>query len=317
MDVKDTKILQELDKEPRITTSKLAKRVRISQQVADYRLKRLKEQGIITKFGTIINMYRLGLQQYRIFFRFNEIGDQRKREIFSYLKKNAHVYWAARIGGRYDLVIVVGVVDYPTFDVFLDELYTSFPKCFRSYQSVYVLTHELYRHKYLNPKQKVFDTLSYGTGVQVAELDVLDWKILHSIKDDCRIPALVLAQQFGTSYKTIQNRIEKFKKNGVIVGNRIFVHTEDKKPFIVLLTYSEYSKSREKKFLSEVRAHPKVTQALHCFGKWRVFLHVRVKDLEELQSFIISLREKHTIIREHEAVPVFEDIHINLLPAEK
>ena len=37
MDKKDRKILIELDKDPQITTSKLAKRVRISQQVADYR----------------------------------------------------------------------------------------------------------------------------------------------------------------------------------------------------------------------------------------------------------------------------------------
>jgi len=313
MDAKDLKILTELDKNPRIATSKLAKKVRISQQVADYRLKKLVENKIIVKFGTIINLYRLNIQQYRIFFRFKEIGDQRKKEIFQYLKQHSQVYWAARIGGRYDLVIVIGVEDYPIFDSFLDALYNTFPQCFKDYRAGYVLTHELYKHKKWF-KHGPEEFISYGTGVDVETIDDLDWNILQEIKDNCRVPALVLAQKFKTTYKTIQNRIRRLTEKGVILGSRLFVTDSTTERFIILLTYNEYSRSKEKKLIAELRQDERVTQTLHMFGRWRLFLHVRIENLEKLQSFIIHLREKYPFVKEHEVIPIFEDILIDLLP---
>jgi DNA-binding Lrp family transcriptional regulator len=67
MDKIDWKILAELDKNLRIYTSKLARKCRVSQQVADYRIRRLLENGLITKFGTIVNLKALGQEHYRVF----------------------------------------------------------------------------------------------------------------------------------------------------------------------------------------------------------------------------------------------------------
>lgn len=316
MDKKDQKILIELDKDPRITTSKLAKKVRISQQVADYRLKKLTEQGYVAKFGTIIDLYRLNIQQYRIFLRFKGIGADKKKKIFTFLKKHPQVYWAARIGGRFDLLIVIGVANYPSFEEWMDELYKAFPQCFHDYRANYVLTHEMYKHKYWS-QHTPSDFISYGTGVDIEKIDELDWKILKQIKDNCRIPALQLAQKFKTTYKTIQNRIKKLREQKVILGERLFIKDETSPRFIVLLSYSEFSKTKEKKLFAEFREHPEITQSLHMFGTWPVFLHVRAKSSEDLQNLIIQLRERHPLIQNHEAIPVFEDILINLLPIEK
>jgi len=313
MDAKDKKILIELDKDPRMATSKLAKKVRISQQVADYRIKRLREEGIISKFGTIIDLYRLNIQQYRVFLRFKGIGDEKKKEIFKYLKQHNNVYWAARIGGRFDLLIVAGVQDYPHFEEFIDQLYKAFPQCFSDYRANYVLKHELYQHKYW-AKHAPANFFSYGTGVEVAKLDELDWRILQVLKDDCRTPALQLGQKFKTTYKTIQNRIKKLRDQQVIIGERLFISDKNTERFIVLLSYNEFSANRKKKLFAEFQQRPEITQALHMFGTWPVFLHVRTKNIEELQSLLIQLRERHSIIEEHEAIPIFEDIQINLLP---
>jgi len=313
MDKKDQKILIELDKDPRLSTSKLAKRLRISQQVADYRIKKLQERGIINKFGTIIDLYRLDIQQYRIFLRFKGIGQEKKKDIFKYLKNNKQVYWAARIGGRFDLLIVIGVPDFPAFDQFLDEMYKVFPQCFHDYRANYVLTHEIYKHKSWS-KALTHDYISYGTGVSVEELDDLDWRILGEIKDNCRIAALQLAQKFNTTYKTIQNRIKRLRDKKVIIGERIFTSDKETKRFIVLLSYSEFSKAKERKLFAEFRQHPEITQAMHMFGGWPIFLHVRTENIEKLQSLLIQLRERHPLIQNHEALPVFEDILINLLP---
>lgn len=316
MDKIDHKLLVELDKDPTAPTSRVAKKLRISQQVADYRIKRLMDNGTIQKFGTVIDLYRLGLQQYRVLLQFHEVGDIKRSEIFMHLKKHPQVYWAARVGGRYDMLLVIEVLDYPAFDSFMDSLYQAFPKCFRDYTANYVLTHELYRHKHWDDKN-LSTILRYGTGVDVEDLDDLDWNILLTIKGDCRVPALQMAQRFDTTYKTVQNRIKRLQKKGVILGQRLFITDESTQRFCVLFSYAHYSKQEEKKLFGAFAQHPKISQALHMFGFWPVFLHVRCKDLDELQSVILSLREKHPLIADHEIIPLFEDIQINLLPVKR
>ena len=71
MDKIDQKMLMELDKNPRMSASALAKKCRISQQVASYRVNKLVDANTITKFGTIVNLKSLGLEHYRVFFRFH------------------------------------------------------------------------------------------------------------------------------------------------------------------------------------------------------------------------------------------------------
>src|SRR3989338_4458162 len=150
MDKIDEKILSELDKNPRIPITQLAKKARVSQQVADYRIKKLIEKGIITKFGTIINLKSLRQEHYRIFFTFNSKKEHDYNKVFAYLKEEKGIYWSARIGGKYDLLVVLFVKDFEEFDRFIDNFNSSFPGLIKDYKSCYSVEYEIYRNKYLS-----------------------------------------------------------------------------------------------------------------------------------------------------------------------
>src|SRR3989344_883004 len=154
MDKIDKKILSNLDKDPRIPLTKLAKQVRISQQVAEYRMKRFIKEKIITKLATIINLKALHLEHYRLFFTCNTQNTFTNKEIFSYLQQRKGVYWAARIGGKYDLHITLFVYNFEELDSFLDEFNKRFPKLIKDTLSCYVLEHHMYNHKFLSPSNK-------------------------------------------------------------------------------------------------------------------------------------------------------------------
>ena len=109
MDKIDQKLLAELDINSKIPLSILARKIRISQQQADYRIKRLIKEGFITKFGTIINLKSLGLEHYRIFFNFNYNSKYSNKEILEFLKNQKGVYWAARTGGKFERLLFVGL----------------------------------------------------------------------------------------------------------------------------------------------------------------------------------------------------------------
>jgi len=310
MDATDRKLLVQLDKDPRMTEKALGKTLRISQQVVSYRLKKLYEKGELLKIAPSLDLARLGLEHYRIFFKFHKVV--RQKQLFEFLKKHPRVFWAARIGGKYDLVIVFFVKDYLEFDAFLEELNSAFPSMFRDYDASYGLYHEYYGHKTLNKKAPLY--LSSKTGVPVEKIDDLDKKVLMKMKNDVRQSSLSVGQKLGVSYKTVQNRMRALRERKIILGSRIFISSADSERFIVLLSFRNYAKKKETTLMTELRMHENVTQAVRLFGKWDLFLHVRAKDMEDIQNVLIDLREKYDLIDEFELVPVFEDININVLP---
>lgn len=311
MDKIDKKLFKELDINPKTPLSRLGRKLRISQQVANYRLKRLFKEKHITKLGTIINLKALRQEHYRVFFTFNSRKQYSDDRLFSYLKNKKGVYWAARIGGKYDLLIVLFVFDFEEFDKFIDDFNHNFPGLIKDYKSCYVLDHYIYRHKYFS---KNYSRINYGYNDKIIDIDDLDYYILNKIKDDCRISSLDISRGKDVSYKTIINRIKSMEKNKVILGYRMFVKSKDYKPFIVLFSFKNYSRATEKKLLSYLKQNDNITQVVRLFGLWNLFIHVRIEDNEKLQNLIIVLRDKYDIIDNYEIIPVFEDVSINLLP---
>lgn len=314
MDKIDQKLFLELDTNPRIALSKLAKKLRISQQVADYRLKRMLNQEKITKLATIINLKSLRQEHYRVFFTFNAQKEYSNKEIFKYLKNRKGIYWASRIGGKYDLLIVLFVFDFEEFDAFIEDFNQNFPGLIKDYKSCYALDHYIYRHKYLGKK---YSSIHYGYNDKIIEVDELDYHILSKLKDNCRLSALELSRGKNVSYKTIINRIKKLEKKNIILGYRIFIKSEEKRPFVVLFSFKDYSRKTEKQLLSHLGGNDSVTQAVRLFGLWNLFLHIRIENNEKLQDLIVDLRHRFNIIDDYEIIPVFEDISIDVFPMRK
>ncbi len=314
MDLTDKKIIAELDANPKIPLTQLAKRLRISQQVADYRVKRLFKEKTILKLTPIINLKALGYQEYRLFFTFNALKQFTTKDIFSYLQKQKGIYWSARVGGRYDLVVVLWVEEFAGFDLFVHNLNNQFPGLLKGYKACYVLNHHIFRHKYLCHD---YSQLEYNYNDKKQEIDELDYDILQRIKNDCRVPALSIALEKKISYKTVIHRIKSMEAQKVILGYRMYFKSAEelrRSAYIVLFSFKNYSQQNEKDFFSYVKHLDDITQAMRLFGLWDSFLNVRSPTNENVQEMVIQLRDKFDIIDEYEIIPVFEDLAIDLLP---
>jgi Lrp/AsnC family transcriptional regulator for asnA, asnC and gidA len=311
VDKKDSRLLEALDIDPRMPLNQLARKMAVSPQVANYRLSKLFETGAIKKAGTIVNLSKIGYAQYKVFFRFKGINENLKKEIFNYIGKHKKTYWVSRVGGEFDLFCAFVVRTFKDFDKFLDEISHRFPNSIMNYVAFYGLDHEFYGHKHWNKKDIL---IKCPIATKVYKPDELDFKILRALKDNCRLSSFNIGTKIGVSYKTVQNRVKKLEKEGVISGYRIFIKDTVHKPFIVLFSYNNIDRNKESRLFAELRQSKPVTQAMKLFGEWNLFLIVRPTNLENLQDFIIQLRDKYDIILEHEIVPIFEDVTINLLP---
>ena len=67
IDMKDRKILYQLDINARQSISEIAKKVRLNKNTVKYRIERLEREGLILNYYTIIDNSRLGYFSFRVY----------------------------------------------------------------------------------------------------------------------------------------------------------------------------------------------------------------------------------------------------------
>ena len=84
LDVKDRKILYELDKDARQPLSKIAKKIGLSRESILYRLKKFFKQGIIRNYLSVINMAKLGFTHHKIYVKLHNITEIQEKQMIDY-----------------------------------------------------------------------------------------------------------------------------------------------------------------------------------------------------------------------------------------
>ena len=84
LDLLDRKIIYQLDLNARQSNAQIAKKVRTSKEVVNYRIKRLEKDGYISGYHTIINFWKLGYQTIRIYLKFIDISPENKKKLIDF-----------------------------------------------------------------------------------------------------------------------------------------------------------------------------------------------------------------------------------------
>src|SRR3989344_5009607 len=115
LDLKDKKTLYGLDINSRATLNEIAKKVGLSKQVVDYRLKNLIKDNVIQQFYTVINFSKLGYTQYKLYIKFQNVKPETEKELIAYWVNNKNSVWVASCRGRWDLTVSILARDINNF----------------------------------------------------------------------------------------------------------------------------------------------------------------------------------------------------------
>ena len=102
---KDWKILRELDMDARQSSSKIAKKLKLSPEVVNYRIKKLEVNNIITHYQLIVNLSKLDIFQFKICLSLQHLQSSKLNDIIEKLKNNQSVKWVVSCNGNWDLII--------------------------------------------------------------------------------------------------------------------------------------------------------------------------------------------------------------------
>ena len=225
VDLKDRKLLYELDYDSRQSFSQIGKKVGLHKNIILYRVKRLMERGIIRYFYTVIDSFKLGYNSFRMYIVFQNTTPAIKKEIIDYFSNNQHTWWVGTFEGSYDLAVVMWVKDLHDFHVFWEETLKKYrqyflDQIFCNYVRLHLFRHSFIVNKYDKKDRETFEITGGGRKVKT---DDLDFQILELLAKNARMPTIDIAKKLNSTVDTINSRIKKLIKLDVIQGFRVSI----------------------------------------------------------------------------------------------
>jgi len=249
IDLKDRKILYELDLNCRQSNTQIGKKVGLKRDVVAYRIKRMQDEGVIKNFWTAVNTFKLGYNVFRIYINFHYASTQVKNEIIKYFMDYKNSWAVVSVKGPIDLSIVVWVKNIYEFYSFWDKTLEKYEDYFEKYIISIYIQAVGYEKSYLLNQPATSDRIMYKATCDgsYVEIDEIDYKILNEIAINAKIPLIELAEKLGCSSQTINYRLKNLIKNGVIQAFRVNIGRSyiDLQLFKVDIFLKEYKKRKD------------------------------------------------------------------------
>jgi len=308
-DVKDKKLLYELDLNARLGTSQLGKHIGLSQEAVHYRIKRLEGKGIITGFNALINFGLLGYTGYGVYARFHNVTKKQKEEIINSLKKEDRIYWIASFGGRFDLAFAIMAKSIIEFNEIFMKISAKYSRQLKDLTIAIRIELTQFPRDYLFDKKIKSDKEpKFGKYKKPIKIDELDESVLKLLANDARASALKISDIIESPASTVGNRLKRLEKKEIIQGYSAQINCQefDYQSYQLFIKTNSLTKEKKQKLLSYCQSHKNIIFHIETIGQWNLEIIYEVKDQRELQEMIMELRTKFAdLIQDVESTILF------------
>ena len=123
------------------------------------------------------------------------------------------------------------------------------------------------------------------------QLDATDQALLAVLRSDARLPVVDIAKRLGVSRATVQNRMKRLEKSGVILGYTVAVRPEvEPHPVRALMSIAVGSRE-EKAVIASLRGNPNVVAVHHTSGRWDLIAEIRTDTLANFNAIVGDVRQ--------------------------
>jgi len=317
IDLKDRKILYILDRNARLSFSQIGKKVGLPKSVVTYRISSLIEKGVVNKFFTLVNSYKLGYQLYRIHISFQYASPQIKKEIIQYFVNYKNSCTLHEVEGRFDLALTIYVKDLSEFHSFWIQTLSKYRDYFKDLIfSIYFLEttfrYDFILNEKIHGERKQYELFK---DKKIVKIDELDRKILETISLNARMPTTDIARNLGSTSFTINSRIKKMIESGIIEGFRTQIdYTKlGYRWYKVDMVLKEYNKSAQ--IISYLKTNPHFVAIDRGVGYVDLEVEFFLKSVDHLYKIMNDITTKFPdSIRNYTYISVIKTHKYSLLP---
>jgi DNA-binding Lrp family transcriptional regulator len=321
LDLKDRKILYELDINCRQSNAQIGKKVGLGRDVVGYRIKKLEDEGVIKNYWALIDTFKLGYDVFRIYINFQYLSSEIKEEIISYFVDYKYSWAVVTLKAEIDLSVVIWVKDIFEFYQFWEKTLDKYEDNFAKFNISIYIQGNVYKKSYLLPDitDKSGREINFiCCGGNAVEIDGLDYKLLNELANNARAPLIELSESLGCSSQSINYRIKNLVKSGVIKGFRVDVDLSKLglqrfKPNIYLKDHK-----LKKPVFDYLKDKPYLEYMNFAIGWADLEPEFVVKDFDELLKTLDEINSKFSGAIKKQTFFIFEKVHkLRCLPELK
>ncbi|MFH1917268.1 MAG: Lrp/AsnC family transcriptional regulator [Nanoarchaeota archaeon] len=317
LDLKDRKILYQLDLDCRQSDSEIGKKVGLSKQTAAYRIKRLIREDYIVRFATVIDTYKLGFSKYKLFIALENANKETINELIGFLKEHKTTEWIATCSGKWDVIAGYIVRNVYEFENAIKELDERFSAYISARETVISLGVPHWRKEYLLENKEPYPVTFQGGKKGDLKIDETDEEIVKLLVNNARMPITEISRRLHLTPRIVDYRIKNLKKNKVILISRIFINL-NKLNWIYCkanLKFKNLTKEKYRQFFEYCKYLNNLTYIINAIGSWDIELDFEVKDFNTFHKIMLDIRDKFSdIIKHYDFVIIMNEDKLDYYP---
>ena len=292
MDLKDRKILYELDGDSRQSFRSIGRKVGLSKDVVTARVSKLRENGIIKRFYPRYDTLQLGLNLLRFYFKFQYVTPDIKKEIIDHFVSNEYVNNLFSTEGSYDLGVIINVERISDIWPFWRKTLEKYGDYFSEQVFSAYMGELIYGQSFLLDENKKPDRVPKRSSLGKVKIDNLDLSILKLLVSDARIPTVEIAKKLNSTVTTVNTRIKRLVDLKVILGFTVELDLDKigYQVWKVDFYLSEYTKINQ--IIKYVEQNPLLLCVDYTIGCADLEIEFNVKSISQLHNIIEDLHSK-------------------------
>jgi DNA-binding Lrp family transcriptional regulator len=140
-------------------------------------------------------------------------------------------------------------------------------------------------------RQKAGDMLGVAGELPGQDMDELDRRLIGLLRGDGRMPAAVLAKALKVSRGTVQNRIDRLRADGAILGFTVRLAPDTEPGRVRAVMTIEVEGRRAPQVLKALQDVPEVEAVHTTNGRWDLLAELSAADLAAFSGALDVIRQ--------------------------
>jgi len=316
LDLKDKKLLFELDFDARKTYAELARATRMSKRGAEYKLKNLERDKVVIGYSTIIDVNKVGYNYFRVFIKFQTVTKEFQKEVETYIKNEENIGWALWYHGTYDLGFTIWANTVTQFKELVNKFYNQFGKNI-SRRTESIGTEILFYKSRFLLNNKDLNTINITESTNKEKLDNNDILVLNALVKQPRATLITLGERTGLSSKLVSYHLKKLYLKKILLGIRPILNYNQlgKIYYKVFFHLNDLQEEAITKLEGYLAQESSVIYVVKAMGTCDLDIELVLDSTEQLYNFIDDIQIRFPgIIKEYDLLILKNTIKQTFLP---
>ena len=280
----DTGLLKMLMQNSRIPVTQLAKHLKVSREVATYRINKLKKDRIIQDFVTEINIKKLGFVSAAVFVT---VKATRQQEFKKFITETHFVSWVAELSGVWSFGFSIIGRNNEELDEKFIQIYSPFKDAIIDHRFTLHKKSWFFYEKYLG---HISESITRQKSKEYCA-DHKDKTILQEIAKNSRKDNVALSRKVSLTAPAVAQRIKRLKASGYIEKYSLFLDISR----LGLFQYSIFTINKnieeKQKLVQYLMQHKNVSFLALYIGDQFMEFGLFVKDPYQLREKLQEIEE--------------------------